>query len=389
MDHENASKVLEALQTLRSSVAEGNGPDGELRTKLKDAVRATHLALESETDMTTRVLVQKPVEELTVRLAADLNIYHAVATASAEQHALSFEHVVSKADNDSAKSLRSRLLRALLAFGSLEQNDEGSLVVAPSAMMLSDPAFASLFGKRQDFLNAAYKALPSLLAADDYRVPVDPTHTALQRAFSMNGKSIFDVLQTQPETGNAFGQLMNTWGAHGSLLHEVYDVEEMLADGFDPSISDVMLVDVGGGWGQKSIAVKRALPHLLGRFISQDLPHVILAAPPSDLCEITAHDFFTTQPIKYDACVQILQRLHEAMRPEYTKLLLHEQVVPQQSPSTWTVTQDFNMMTLLATSERTEAQWRDTVARSGLQVVTVYFARDRASESVIEIVRTP
>ena len=92
--------------------------------------------------------------------------------------------------------------------------------------------------------------------------------------------------------------LMNTWGQHGSLLHEVYPVRDRLITGFDEKISPVMLVDVGGGWGQKAIAVKKAIPDLPGRLISQDLPHIIAPAPKSELCEITGHDFFSAQPIK-------------------------------------------------------------------------------------------
>ena len=59
-----------------------------------------------------------------------------------------------------------------------------------------------------------------------------------------------------------------------------------------------MWVDVGGGYGQKTIALKRACPSLPGRFIVQDLPGTIQNAPKNEGIENMAHDFFTEQPVK-------------------------------------------------------------------------------------------
>jgi hypothetical protein len=72
------------------------------------------------------------------------------------------------------------------------------------------------------------------------------------------------------------------------------------------------------------------------------------------------------------------------MKPGYSKLFVHELIVPARGASTWVVTQDFNMMTLCATLERTEAQWTEILAEAGLKVVAVYAAPDRVSEGVIE-----
>ena len=44
------------------------------------------------------------------------------------------------------------------------------------------------------------------------------------------------------------------------------------------------------------------------------------------------------------------------------------------------VTQDFNMMTLCATMERTEEQWRQMFSEEGLKVVGVYLLKDGVPE---------
>lgn len=102
----------------------------------------------------------------------------------------------------------------------------------------------------------------------------------------------------RPDSARGFGTLMSTWGEGNSLIQDLYPVNERLATGFDGSGDQIMWVDVGGGYGQKTIALKRACPNLPGRFIVQDLPRTVENAPKHDGIENIAHDFFTEQPIK-------------------------------------------------------------------------------------------
>ena len=85
-----------------------------------------------------------------------------------------------------------------------------------------------------------------------------------------------------------------------------------------------------------------------------------------------------------EKCLTILTEIRKAMKPGYSKLFVHELIVPDRGASTWVVTQDFNMMTLCATMERTEEQWKQMLSDAGLKVVNVYEAADGVSEGVIE-----
>ena len=85
-----------------------------------------------------------------------------------------------------------------------------------------------------------------------------------------------------------------------------------------------------------------------------------------------------------DKCVEILTELRKAMKPGHSKLFIHEQIIPEYGVSVWAVTQDFNMMTLLGTSERTKGQFRDILQRAGLKVVEFYLAPDGISEGLVE-----
>lgn len=194
-----------------------------------------------------------------------------------------------------------------------------------------------------EFLNPAYQALPGFLASRNYEgSPTDPTDTAVQMAFDSKGKDLIGILMERPDSARGFGTLMSTWGEGHSLIQDLYPVNERLPKGFDDSHDSVMFVDVGGGYGQKAIALKRACPELPGRFIVQDLPGTVANAPNAEGIEMMGHDFFTEQPVKgtsslsTDGLVQlkILYRcpclLHPAMSPQ----LAHRKVpdYPQTHP---------------------------------------------------------
>lgn len=73
------------------------------------------------------------------------------------------------------------------------------------------------------------------------------------------------------------------------------------------------------------------------------------------------------------------------MKKGYSRLFIHEQIVPKSGASVWTVTQDFNMMTLLGAVERTRDCFSHVLSRSGLKVLGFYSALDGVSEGIVEV----
>ena len=142
-----------------------------------------------------------------------------------------------------------------------------------------------------------YEALPGHFASTNYQDPTNPLDTAVQRAFHEKGQDLFQILGARPESIKAFGTLMSTWAESHSQVYQLYPLEQ-LAEGFKTSGQEVMFVDVGGGYGQKTIALKKARPALPGRFVVQDLPGAIANAPQVEGIEMMAYDFFTEQPMK-------------------------------------------------------------------------------------------
>lgn len=152
---------------------------------------------------------------------------------------------------------------------------------------------------------------------------------------------------------------------------------------------DVAIVDIAGGQGHIMEEVRRQNPGLKGRIIVQDLQAVLDAVPdgPPNGIEFMAHDIFKPQPItnahvyylrhiihdwEDDLATVILNQLHPILkaRPQ-TKLLLADLVLATTSVDRQEAVRDFTMFRI-GGLERTEAQWRQLLAKSGLMIKKIW-----------------
>lgn len=170
-------------------------------------------------------------------------------------------------------------------------------------------------------------------------------------------------------------------------------------EGFDSSHSDVLMCDVGGGKGHDMMGFASNYPSLPGKIVLQDQATVIanieMENPPF---EAQAHDFFTAQTLKARAysmhsilhdwsdeeSVKILENLKPALTPGYSRVLLFEIVVSEESPSFASTTMDMQMLAHVSVGERSEKDWRQLVDRAGYDVVNIY-RYPGVAESVIEL----
>ena len=91
-----------------------------------------------------------------------------------------------------------------------------------------------------------------------------------------------------------------------------YPISERLVEGFDASISDVLLMDVGGGLGRDLQELREKHPLVPEKFILQDRPEVISTIPSDSqiIFKSMAHDFFTRQPVKHARAYYLHSVLH-------------------------------------------------------------------------------
>ena len=178
-----------------------------------------------------------------------------------------------------------------------------------------------------------------------------------------------------------------------------FPVDEILLNGVKEDPGSVLLVDIGGGEGHDIEAFHKRFPRVPGKLILQDLPPTIDNIRSLDPAVIRQkYDFFTEQPVKGargyylryifhdwpdNECIAIMKHIAAAMKPNYSKLLIFEWILPAKDTPLYPALLDVNMMALLNGMERTETQWGQLLTVAGLEV-SKFWRAGSDSEGLIE-----
>ena len=119
------------------------------------------------------------------------------------------------------------------------------------------------------------------------------TDTALQKAFKTE-LPFFSWMLTQPKTLAHFNQYMSVHHTGKRSWLEVYPLEEKI-EGLKPE--QVFFVDVGGGIGTQSIALRKKHPDPKVKVVLEDTPDTVAQAVAYPDVEILAQDLFDPQAI--------------------------------------------------------------------------------------------
>lgn len=88
-----------------------------------------------------------------------------------------------------------------------------------------------------------------------------------------------------------------------------------------------------------------------------------------------------------DHCLKILGQVKKAMKPGYSKLLLHEMIVPDHGASLFHAQLDMAMMSLNGGMERTREQWHILLQRAGLEVVKIWEPVEEGADGIVEVIK--
>jgi hypothetical protein len=262
-----------------------------------------------------------------------------------------------------------RLLRAQAAIGLLEENGSREFVLTDKGDLLrsdhpqSLKPLARLEEGPQHY--ALWKHLPAMVQ--------DGKQNAFVREF---GRMAFEYALDNRDYAERFKQAMTSYSA----VQSAWALEALR----DHDLSGVRtFCDVAGGYGHLMCALLQANPGLRG--IVLDLPEVVedtdeLWAAKLGLrerCRYVAGDMFKAVPaadayvlkmILHDwndaECVEILSNIRKAATGP-TLLFVVEHVVPDHDVPHFSKLFDIHMMCWGSGQERTEAQYRSLLERSG------------------------
>ena len=142
--------------------------------------------------------------------------------------------------------------------------------------------------------------MPGYLEQVKYQDPGDITDGPFQYAHHTN-EPFFVWIGQRPEHAEHFNNYMSGYrqGKRSWMDEDFYPLKERLGQGSNNVDKDaVFLVDIGGGLGHDLEELKTKHPDIQGNLVLQDQPEVIAQINKArDGIKLTAHDFFTTQPI--------------------------------------------------------------------------------------------
>lgn len=110
---------------------------------------------------------------------------------------------------------------------------------------------------------------------------------------------MFEFLLQHPDRFKNFNDAMQARSSQTSLPYDLFPFKPELSK-VDTTNETVLLVDVGSGIGQATLAIREACQEIKGVMVMQDQKEVIdgiTSSLPAGV-EGMAHDFFKPQPIK-------------------------------------------------------------------------------------------
>jgi hypothetical protein len=261
-----------------------------------------------------------------------------------------------------------QILRASASCGVFAEDDRGRFTNTPMSECLRSGAPGPARNTALLLGDVFFTAFSELMHAVRTGTP------AFDKVY---GQPFFDFLSTNKEIGGLFDVQMT----------KLYEREvEALLKAYDFAGAGRIL-DVGGGRGTVVRALLTRFPDLrCGLF---DLPAVadragqsFVADGLSDRCTVEAGSFFETIPPGYDTyllkhvlhdwndekCILILTNIRRAIA-DGSRLLVLEHIVPPGNEPSVTKETDMLMLTLFAGKERTEAEFRSLLARTGFEIV--------------------
>ena len=240
----------------------------------------------------------------------------------------------------------------------------------------------------------AFLELPQFLKKNGYQAHTDSRNGIFQQSHNLTGLTMFECLhkpEYKPRVED-FNLLMSfTMKARPSFMN-VCDMRSLIQKQKpNPQESKHFFVDIGGATGTDAADVRDRFNDVAGVVELQELTGVVEAARATDVesrgVTLRAHDFFTPQPVLgsrfyYLSAVlhkwpdadakRILENIAAAMVRGYSTLLVSENVVPDSKCPPHVCALDLTMMTMFASKERNEKEWKQLLESAGLKIVKIH-----------------
>ncbi|KAI0197625.1 putative O-methyltransferase [Astrocystis sublimbata] len=336
-------------------------------------------------------MIYSPFTPIAARIAVEMNLFLYI---SQKNGPITSHELATLSGGE--EELIVRILRVLVPMGLLDEVGEKTWEARPVTHAMASEGIAAGYRMVGEILMTGAQQSPKYLRNNGYRCPTDPRAGFIQYAFQTD-LTTFELISTMPDTFRDFNSFMGREvGARKKWL-EWYDVSGRLMHGAKQDVP--LLVDVGGGKGHDLVRFLEFHPGA-ERLVLQDLEPVLQSAPNlPDKIEKMPYDIFTMQPIKgarayffhhvfHDwsdhKSLEILEHVVKSMSPGYSKLLIHEMIVPEKGAGIVHATLDMAMMCFGGGKERTAKQWEQLLEGAGLTISGIWPGPEASAAGIIE-----
>ncbi|RAH44622.1 S-adenosyl-L-methionine-dependent methyltransferase [Aspergillus brunneoviolaceus CBS 621.78] len=329
--------------------------DEDNRSRLVNELRDLIISLEPDEDAVQRITFALYAARIGVRLC----LFHLLASSDSGIH---LDRLAKETSAD--EILLGRIMRYLASVRMITELGPDVFAANKMTLALATPKGESYINAYYELILPVMAKMPPFLERTGYSNPTDSLNLPLHDAFGCKG-DLFAFLKAHPEKCAMFHNHMHfqrnqttNWAKLATVLRSKKTATD-----------EVLFVDVGGGTGHQCQRVLQYDPDIPGRFILQDLPQVMEAAP-------TIPGFYYFRGVLHDfpdsSCRSILRNTAKAMRSDST-LLLDEMVLPNSGVD-WTATaMDLQMMANLGAQERTRGAWTKLLESAGLKLVDIQY----------------
>ncbi|KAL4917423.1 S-adenosyl-L-methionine-dependent methyltransferase [Aspergillus aurantiobrunneus] len=345
------------------------------KREIQGYIRELQVGFYSDWDVVMR-LSSGPLQVALAKIAIDLDLFRILKESESP---VALAELAEK--TGAAPRLLARILRSQAAFGLIKETGPQEYTSSAFTDVFVNPDAAGAIAQLFDISGPCTQILPDYLAASGYKEIVSNKECPFQPAFRTE-QTMFEWMPQHPKHMKSLGHLMAlqrpvVWVDHFPVLEQLGDF---------PRPDKALMVDVGGGYGQQSKALRAKFPDLPGKVIVQDLPQTLAGAPPAEGVDFEVHNFFDPQPVhgaKFyylrhvfhdwpdEQCVEILQHIIPALGSE-SRILIDEVVIPATGVPWQAAFMDLLMMDSLGGIERTRAEWEQLLDQAGLKIIESY-----------------
>ncbi|KAH6679190.1 S-adenosyl-L-methionine-dependent methyltransferase [Halenospora varia] len=372
---------------------EAKSADENGRKQLLDSLRNLSYEIETPQDTMQRIMFMH-VETTVIRIAYDLRLFKILVE---KQGPTTVTALVE--ETKATIGLMGRILRYLSSVGCIKEVEKDTFEANNITQTLAMDGVQGGVHHLFDTFGPVLQILPDFLKENKYHEITDVANTPLQKAFNTNLPA-FLWIQTMPSNFAHFNNWMTVQHMGMPVWLDIYPYQDK-AQAIKGDVERTFFVDVGGGLGHQSIALRSEVPDLKNKILLQDQPMVLQFAIEHPGVEKMPYDFFTEQPIKgakiyylrniihdypNEKAIVILKNLAAALA-EDSVILIDDMVIPDVG-SHWHATQlDIALMAGLASVERTREAWCELIEKAGLKINQIYTYTASLRDSIIECVK--